>query len=264
MARYQIILSYDGTEFHGFQRQGQERTVQLEVENALRRMGWEGRSILASGRTDCGVHGGGQVITFDLTWGHPVETLLKALNAHLPQDIGARSAKEVDPSFHPRFDALRRTYRYQLYFQPFRDPLQERFAWRVWPKPDLKLAENSAELLLGQHDFQAFGSPMKPGGSTIRLVTGSEWTQTPNGWVYEITANAFLYHMVRRIVYLQVMVAMQKMDLAELEQCIVHAAPGYPGMAPANGLVLAAVQYADVCTDEERNYLENRNDNKVL
>ena len=245
MAHYQVILSYDGTEFHGFQRQGNERTVQLEVENALRRMGWEGRSILASGRTDTGVHASGQVITFDLNWAHSVETLQRALTAHLPADIGVKAASVVDETFHPRFDALSRTYRYQIYFQPFRDPLRDRYAWRLWPKPQSGLPHEAAALFMSSHDFRSFGSPMKPGGNTIRVVTGSDWFETPEGWTYEITANAFLYHMVRRIVYMQILTAMQKMEVTDLQKCLEQSTPSLPGMAPANGLVLYSVEYAN-------------------
>lgn len=243
MARYQVILSYDGTEFHGFQRQGNERTVQLEVENALRRMGWQGRSILASGRTDSGVHANGQVITFDLNWAHSVEILERALNAHLPADIGVNDAKIVDETFHPRFDALSRTYRYRIYFQPFRNPLRDRYAWRLWPIPQLGLPDRFAGIFIGSHDFQSFGKPMKPGGNTIRMVTGSSWSETPEGWTYEITANAFLYHMVRRIVFMQVLAATQKIDLSDLQKCLDCLEPSLPGMAPANGLALHSVEY---------------------
>jgi len=252
MARYQVILSYDGTEFHGFQRQGNERTVQLEVENALRVMGWEGRSILASGRTDTGVHASGQVIAFDLNWAHPVETLLKAMSAHLPVDIGVKGAGIVRDDFHPRFDALRRTYRYQIYFQPHRDPLRDRYAWRLWPEPQSGLPNDAAGLFLGEHDFKSFGSPMKPGASTIRVVTASHWSETPDGWLYEISANAFLYHMVRRSVFMQVQTVMHKFGLEDLRMCVQQAAPSLPGMAPANGLNLYAVDYAPGFGDPRR------------
>ncbi len=245
MARYQVIISYDGTEFHGFQRQGNTRTVQLEIENALRRMGWAGKTILASGRTDTGVHANGQVITFDLSWAHSVETLQRALSAHLPNDIGVKGACMVGETFHPRFDAISRTYRYQIYFQPFRDPLQGRFAWRVRPKPESGAPYQAATLFLGQHDFRSFGSPMKPNGNTIREVKRSEWSETPDGWTYEITANAFLYHMVRRIVFMQMQTAIQRISLVDLQSSLDQQMPSLAGMAPAHGLILQAVEYAD-------------------
>lgn len=102
MERYQIILAYDGTDFLGFQRQEPStRTVQLVVEDALQKLGWTGSSILAAGRTDTGVHASGQVITFDHTWNHPSDALLRALNAHLPSDVAVRAVRKVSRSFIP-------------------------------------------------------------------------------------------------------------------------------------------------------------------
>ena len=96
MARYQVILAYDGTEFQGFQRQTQKPTVQGVVEDALRQIGWSGRTILAAGRTDTGVHAAGQVIAFDLEWAHTLKALQAALNAHLPWCVVARSVALAD------------------------------------------------------------------------------------------------------------------------------------------------------------------------
>lgn len=245
MARYQVILSYDGTEFHGFQRQGNDRTVQLEVENALRRIGWEGKSILAAGRTDTGVHANGQVIAFDLDWPHGTETLARALNAHCPFDIGVRSVAAVADTFHPRFDATWRTYRYQIYFCVHRDPLRDRFACRLWPQTGMSLPDSAASCFMGTHDFKSFGAPMKPGGNTVRTVRDSFWVQNADTWVYEITANAFLKHMVRRIVYTQILIANGKMGLDQLKDCIEKGDETPPGMAAPNGLALYKVTFED-------------------
>ena len=147
MARYQVILAYDGTEFVGFQRQAQgkkSRTVQAAIETALRQIGWQGRAILAAGRTDTGVHAAGQVVAFDLDWSHGEQALLAALNANLPPDVAAQAAFERRADFHPRYDALSRSYRYSIFCRPLRDPLRERYAWRVWPAPELERLQASA------------------------------------------------------------------------------------------------------------------------
>ena len=138
MARYQVILAYDGTFFKGYQRQAQARTVQAVVETALRQLGWRGRTVLSAGRTDTGVHASGQVIAFDLEWAHPAEELLRALNANLPEDVAAREIHEADLEFHPRYWAVSRRYRYRLFCQETRDPLRERYAWRVWPPVEMQ------------------------------------------------------------------------------------------------------------------------------
>ena len=111
MARYQIIVSYDGTNFHGSQRQGQRRTIQGELEKALTRIGWTGESILLAGRTDTGVHASGQVAAFDHPWDHDPGKLLKAINSNLPDDLAVRWIDKVPALFHPRFDALSRNGR---------------------------------------------------------------------------------------------------------------------------------------------------------
>src|SRR5512142_2531393 len=113
MARYQLTLAYDGTDFFGSQRQAKRRTVQGELEKVLCKLGWTGRSILLSGRTDTGVHATGQVAAFDLDWSHSDEELVRALNATLPADLAVHQARTVDAKFHPRFDASSRRYRYR-------------------------------------------------------------------------------------------------------------------------------------------------------
>ena len=175
MVHYKLILAYDGTHFQGFQRQGSIRTVQLELESALRSLGWEGKSILSSGRTDTGVHASGQVVAFELDWAHSPGELANALNACLPEDVVVQQAEVVAAEFHPRYDAVERTYRYHIYLALQRDPLREQFAWRLAPGLDLDLLEQAAALLPGNHDFAAFGNPPRKGGSTIRHIYSATW-----------------------------------------------------------------------------------------
>jgi tRNA pseudouridine38-40 synthase len=244
MARYQITLAYDGTDFLGFQRQGEGRTVQSEVEAALRRLGWQGETLLAAGRTDRGVHAAGQVIAFDLPdWNHGPETLAHALNAHLPADVAVRAADTAADDFHPRYDARVRTYRYAVFNDGVRNPLLERYAWRIWPEANLQRLQAAANCLPGVHDFAAFGAAHKPGGSTVRVVYRAEWNAQASGLLFEVSANAYLYHMVRRLVYLQVLVGQGQLELEQFQLAVQAAQPQTPGLAPPNGLVLAEVRY---------------------
>jgi tRNA pseudouridine38-40 synthase len=246
--RYKVTLAYDGTHFFGFQRQGQTRTVQLEVEAALRQLNWQGRAILSSGRTDSGVHAAGQVIAFDLEWKHGPEQLGHALNANLPVDVAVKMVQIVRPDFHPRFDAAARCYRYQVQFVPDRDPLRDRYVWRVWPPCEVDSLQAAARLLHGTHDFAAFGTPPRVGGSTIRTVFQAGWQNHEDGLLrFEVTANAFLYHMVRRMVFVQMLVGQQRLSLAKLERAVndPQASQMAPGLAPPQGLFLQAVHYAD-------------------
>jgi tRNA pseudouridine38-40 synthase len=243
MARYQIILAYDGTQFLGFQRQSEARTVQLVLETALRCLNWQGRTVYCAGRTDTGVHASGQVVVFDFEWSHPIEKLLRAINANLPQDVAVKKIRVTSDDFHPRFDAISRTYRYNLHVSRDRDPLLDRFAWRVWPEVNLEALRKAAGYLIGTHDFAAFGTPPKPGGHTIRTIHRAGWKEEKQGYSFEVTANAFLYHMVRRMVYLQVLVAQNRIELADFVESIEKKKQITAGLAPPNGLVLAGVEY---------------------
>jgi tRNA pseudouridine38-40 synthase len=243
MAHYKIILSYDGTHFVGFQRQAQARTVQLEFEKALAQLGWSGKTILAAGRTDTGVHASGQVISFDMDWPHPTQTMLKALNARLPEDMAVVSVNLAPIDFHPRYSAVCRRYRYQLFCSPDRDPLRERYAWRIWPEPQLNKLAQAAERLKGVRDYSAFGAPTRPGGHTIREVINASWYSEKEGLIFEITANAFLYHMVRRLTFIHVRIGQGLVTLEDYQQALDCGKKLTPGLAAPQGLTLVEVFY---------------------
>lgn len=244
MARYKIILAYDGTNFLGFQRQKKRRTVQGVLEDALRNIGWAGTSTVSAGRTDTGVHANGQVIAFELDWSHSDEQLQRAINANLPHDVAVRSARLVSEEFHPRYSALARRYRYCLFCDEIRHPLRERYAWRVWPPVSLMDLQVSASYLVGIHDFAAFGTPPRKGGITIREIYEAHWQNEFGGFIFEVLGNAFLYRMVRRLVSLQVEIGQGKKLPKELISFLESGvnAP-VTGLAPAYGLTLAEVIY---------------------
>jgi tRNA pseudouridine38-40 synthase len=249
MARYQVILAYDGTEFVGFQRQAQgekSRTVQAVIETALRRIGWPGRLILAAGRTDAGVHALGQVVAFDLDWSHGEQDLLVALNANLPPDVAVQAVFERQADFHPRYAALSRSYRYCIFCRPVRDPLRERYAWRVWPAPESERLQASAKELVGTHDFAAFGTAPHRGGATVRQVLEAVWRVQADEFTFEITANAFLYRMVRHLVGLQVSIGQGALEPAVIGQCFQSGSRQLAkALAPAQGLSLLQVVYPE-------------------
>lgn len=244
MARYQVILAYDGTGFTGSQIQANSRTVQGELERALRNLGWTGRSVMMAGRTDTGVHATGQVAAFDFEWTHTAEKLLNALNADLSFDLAIKSLRPAAADFHPRFDAISRKYLYRLICDPIRDPLREKFVWRVWPAADGDALRKNASIFLGTHDFAAMGSPTTPKGTTVRTVTKAEWKKMPDGeWQFEVRADAFLYRMVRRLVFVQVAVAQGKCTLEKVQTALSKQGKLLSGLAPAHGLTLVEVKY---------------------
>ena len=245
MAHYKLILAYDGTNYNGFQRQAIKTSVQATFEEALRRLGWQGRAIMPSGRTDSGVHAKGQVVSFNLDWNHPDYALQNALNAFLPADIAVQSVQQVDPDFHPRYDALSRQYRYQLYWQSARDPLRDRYAWRLDRKPELSPMQAAANDLLGEHNFIAFGKALKEDGTTIRRIFSADWVEKEDGMSFTIVGNAFLYHMVRRIVYVLVRIGLGELPVETVRIGLENLSTGIVSLAPARGLTLEAVTFSE-------------------
>jgi tRNA pseudouridine38-40 synthase len=244
--RFRVQLAYDGTDFSGSQFQLEQRTVQGELEEALRKIGWQGKRVLFAGRTDAGVHAAGQMVAFDLDWGHKEEELERAINAVLPPDIAAAKIRRTRDDFHPRYEALSRKYHYRILSSPVRDPLQERYCWRIWPELDLRLIRRESRYLLGSHDFQALGTPHKPEGSTIREIKRVRWLKKGNSLVFEIVGNAFLYHMVRRIVMALVKIGEHKEPAGGIRDYLENpAGPSAQGLAPAQGLSLVKVEYRD-------------------
>lgn len=244
-AVYKSIIAYDGTDFLGFQRQaGDSRTVQGVLEAGLRQIGWQGTSILAAGRTDTGVHARGQVISFGLDWDHGSDQLTAALNANLPQDVAVMDTEAVGDDFHPRFSAQSRRYRYSVFVARWRDPLRERYAWRLKELPDFLSMQPAVTGLIGRKDFAAFGSAVSPEGNTVREVFRADWSEEDGGFVFEIEADAFLYHMVRRITAAMVDVGKGRLPIDGFVEMIEDPEKGGHGsLAPACGLCLEEVIY---------------------
>ncbi len=243
--RYRATVEYDGTDFLGFQVQARGRTIQGELEKAIERVTQKQVRILGAGRTDAGVHASGQVIAFDVSWRHTTPELQRALNAVLPIDIAIRDLTTTYFTFHPRFDAIRRRYRYTILNQPVRSPLGARYAYHV-PEPlDVEAMREAGRQFIGCHDYAAFGKPTQ-GESTLREVMQAEWFAEGTLLTFEITANAFLYQMVRNIVGTLVRVGRGELSPGEVTALLEageRAAAGPP--APARGLCLMGVEYAD-------------------
>lgn len=247
--RYRATLSYDGSAYQGFQRQsGNTPTVQWAVECALKHITHQEVTILGAGRTDTGVHAAGQVISFDVDWQYDDATLLRALNAVLPDDIALQDIRQHE-GFHPRYDALSRQYVYTVIHAPQRQPLWIGRAWYIYKPLNLEMLNQTAAALIGQHDFAAFGKPPQ-GSNTVREVFVSQWEREQQAHItiyrYTIEATAFLYHMVRRIVAVQVEVGKQRMSFDKF-MAIFRSADITRNklMAPPQGLILEKVRYSD-------------------
>jgi len=194
------VVEYDGTDYHGFQIQPQQRTIQGEIERALARITQEDIRIVGAGRTDAGVHAKGQVISFSTSWDRPLGELRRALNAVLPRDIAIHEIRKVPEGFNARYSAVSREYRYSIWNAPTRSPLMERFVYH-YPQPlDLTRMNEACSYLVGTHDFASFGSPPKEGGSTVRTLYRAECDREGDLVYVVFVANAFLCRMVRSLV----------------------------------------------------------------
>lgn len=248
--RYRATVAYDGTAYLGFQRQaGDALTIQGALEGAIAAVTQQPVTVIGAGRTDTGVHALGQVIAFDVEWRHGDDDLLRAINANLPDDIALQGIVQ-QPGFHPRFDASSRVYQYRVMQSPHRQPLLRYRAWHVRGELDGETMQQAADRLVGRHDFAAFGKPPQA-ENTVRTVFQSWWTREPDTygtlWTYRIEADAFLQHMVRRIVGTLVDVGRGMMTLAQFEAVFKSANLAESGtLAPPHGLILQEVKYRAV------------------
>ncbi len=242
--RIKAVVAYDGTDYHGFQRQSPEREPSLQgvLEGALSKIGQAG-AVLGAGRTDAGVHASGQVIAFNVTWRHGLDDLQRALNAVLPDDVAVLELEQAVDTFHPRYDAVSRAYRYRLYSARVRDPLRWRYTLYVPQTLDVEAMQRALRHTIGEHDFAAFGQPTV-GESTTRTMLRAEVFAAGPEIVIEMVANGFLYRMVRRIVGTLIPIGRGELAAADFAAILDSADPNRAGPAvPPNGLCLIQVSY---------------------
>jgi len=230
-------------EYRGFQIQEDVPTIQGELERVLTQLTTVPTRILAAGRTDAGVHAEGQVIAFDPIWRHSLGDLHRGMNALLPKQIAIKKLERVARDFHPRFDAVRRSYRYRIYRAAVRNPLVSRYSLHVPGKLSVPAMQRAAEALLGIHDFGAFGSPPQ-GDVTIREVFEAAWQRIDDWLIFDIVANAFLYRMVRILVGTMLRVGYNSLRAEKFQEMLWTGERRNAGPAvAAQGLTLRAVIY---------------------
>ncbi|HVF11261.1 MAG TPA: tRNA pseudouridine(38-40) synthase TruA [Abditibacteriaceae bacterium] len=243
------IVAYDGTEYAGFQRQQNGRSVQGELERALEVVLKHSAPIVMAGRTDRGVHATGQYCRFATTNPIPAERVPLALNRVLDQAVRVLSAREVSESFHPRYSARSRIYRYTIDNGPIINPLLRRVAGHVMQKLDVTAMREAAPVFLGEQDFKAWQSAGSPAGSTVRTV--KRLTVQRRRAVFgsalieiEIEADAFLYQMVRNIVGALIKVGEGRLTADGIKQLTAgRDRTQCPPPAPPQGLSLVQVKY---------------------
>lgn len=199
MRHIALELAYDGTHFSGWQIQRNERTVQGVMEKALGTILKGHVGLNAAGRTDTGVHALGQVASFRAETRMTEEELKRALNSMLPKDIRIRGVYEVEMSFHPRYSAEKRWYRYIIDTASWASPFFRNYSLWIGRKPDLSLLNEYCKRIVGIHDFRSLSS-VEPGKSCVREVFHCEFIQKDDFLIFDIIANSFLRKMVRMII----------------------------------------------------------------
>lgn len=242
--RYRMLVEYDGTDYHGWQIQPNKPTVQETIEEALGTVLRRPTSLIGSGRTDAGVHARGQVAHFDSEQSIDTYRIKGSLNGVLPAAIGVQDIAQTHETFHARYDARLRSYRY--YVCASKSPLSRAYRHLIKPVPDFEVMNRAAKALLGEHDFSTFCRAKSETKNRICNIQRAEWIneQFPGHWVFEISANRFLHGMVRAIVGTLLEVGHGRRDPSKLKDCLAAGDRTSAGpAAPAHGLVLESVRY---------------------
>lgn len=248
MPRYRLLLEYDGTGFAGWQFQPGCRTVQGEIERAVKILTKEEIRVTAAGRTDAGVHAAGQVASFAVETSLDPERVLRAFNGILPRDVRVLSAAETDPGFDPRRNATGKTYRYSILNRIAGSALNYGQVLHYPYKLDLRAMQAAATSFVGEHDFSAFRASDCESDNAIRRIMGCDVSGREGGLVtIELTATAFVKNMVRIITGTLLEVGNGRRVPESIAAALASGRRNDAGVtAPAHGLMLERVYYGDV------------------
>ncbi len=247
MPNVKLVLAYDGTAYHGFQKQSGSGlpTVQETLERSLAMLSGSTIRVIGAGRTDAGVHARGQVVNFTTDgWAIPVDRIAVALNAVLPGDIAVLSAREVPPDFHARYSAVAKTYSYSIYNHPVRSPFARLYSLHIREPLGLAAMRQAARHLIGQHDFTSFQATGRPVKSAVRLLSRAEIEVEPPLVRLVFRADGFLYHMVRIMAGTLIEVGLGRLEPDAVREIVAARDRRRAGpTAPPHGLCLEEVEY---------------------
>lgn len=240
-----LIVAYDGTRYHGWQRQANAVTLQEVIEDRLQVMTGASHRLVASGRTDAGVHALNQVCNFLTRSSIPLSSLKKGLNSLLPDDIWIKEADEVPIDFHSRYNAKSKIYEYRILNSETPDIFHRHFLWRIGPRLNVAAMADCLSHLTGTHDFSSFRSAGSGNMDPVRSVSRAEIRGPEDGRLrIIIEADGFLRHMVRNIVGTVVAAGLGKLSPSRFKEIFVSKDRRLAGVkAPPQGLFLAAVNY---------------------
>lgn len=246
--RIALGLEYDGTAYNGWQRQRSGDGVQAHVERALAIVADHAVEVTCAGRTDAGVHAAGQVVHFDSDSERSNRSWLLGANSNLPDDISVLFACAVEEGFHARFSAVSRSYRYRILNRLQRSALHRKRAWWVHEPLDHEVMHAAAQVLLGEHDFSAFRAAGCQASTAVREIQAIRVSRMNDWLTIDVTANAFLMHMVRNITGTLVAIGRGDETVDWVARVLAGQDRSQGGMAaPAHGLTLVKVNYPASC-----------------
>ncbi len=245
MKNYKLTLSYDGTRYRGWQKQGNtQNTIQQKLETALSRILEQPVDVNGSGRTDAGAHAKMQVASFRTASDMPPEEILKKLRAVLPEDIAALTLSAAPDRFHARLSCVGKTYLYHVYNSPVQNVFERKFVYHINEELDLDAMKSAAAVLLGTHDFSAFCSNKRMKKSAVRRVDEIRIECAGPSIEFFVSGNGFLYNMVRIIIGTLIDVGAHRLTSADVAAVLDSRCRENAGhTAPACGLFLYEVYY---------------------
>ena len=239
-----LTIAYDGSAYHGFQRQLNATTVQQVLEEKLSLLLQEKIVVAGAARTDAGVHAYGQVISFRTNSAVPTERIPSAAAGIMPQDIAVIDASVMSPAFHARFSARSKIYQYRILNSAISDPLLRNFAWQVSRDLDTELMNQALQILVGENDFSSFQAKGSSAKSPVRTLYELQCHRLGDNVEMQFHGNGFLYHMVRNIVGTVVDVGAGKISRADFGSIFAGRDRTEAGVtAPAKGLYLKQIFY---------------------
>ena len=245
MRNIKLTIEYDGKDFNGWQKQPTKLNIQGTIEQAIKIVTGEEVDLMASGRTDAGVHAFGQVANFKTNSNIPIEKIPIALNSNLKKSIRIISAEEVDERFHSRLTCKRKTYRYVINNSEFSSAIYRNLETHISMKLDVEKMNKAAKYFEGEHDFKAFKASGTSSKSSVRTIYNATVKEMPNNRIYiELTGNGFLYNMVRIISGTLVEVGIGKLQPEDIQNIIESKKRENAGKTlPPQGLYLVSVEY---------------------
>ena len=242
--RVKLLVSYDGTEYSGWQVQPNAISIQENVEKAVLLATGEKVRVTGSGRTDAGVHAQGQIAHFDTNSSIPADKFFKALNVHLPRDIRVIKSESAPSDFHACNNAKKKTYEYSFYISSVEQPLKERYAVKLDKLPDIDKMKECAKSFIGEHDFKGFCASGSSAKTTVRTIYNLDVTSDGQTLTFSVTGNGFLYNMVRILVGTLIDVGNGKTEIEQVKEMIKTGERKLGGKTlPAKGLCLKNVEY---------------------